>query len=461
MGICGTGMGALAGMFRESGFRVTGSDEGIYPPMSDFLADLGIEVMAGYQASNLDLRPDLVIVGNVIRRTNFEAVELEKSGIPFTTMPGALNRYFVKEKARIVVTGTHGKTTVSAMIAHILTNAGLDPGFMIGGIAANFKKNYCLGKGPYFIIEGDEYDTAYFDKIPKFLHYHPDIGVITSCEFDHADIYDSLEQIQERFRAFTELIPPRGCLVAYRDDAKVREIADSARSKLEFYGSLDSTGWSAADTRDTRDGMAAVIRRGRDTVGSGTLPVFGFHNLMNALAAIATAANVGIEPVKALEALASFRGVKRRQEVVGEIRGIMVVDDFAHHPTAVRVTCDALRSRYPDRRLVAVFEPRSNTSRRAVFQIDYVPAFRSADVVVLREPRARENLPLGDVFSSARLARDLRGLGKDAWAFEDTDGVLGFLLSGLRSGDVALVMSNGSFDDLNARLMRGLEERDQ
>jgi UDP-N-acetylmuramate: L-alanyl-gamma-D-glutamyl-meso-diaminopimelate ligase len=182
---------------------------------------------------------------------------------------------------------------------------------------------------------------------------------------------------------------------------------------------------------------------------------------MNALAAIATAANVGIEPVKALEALASFRGVKRRQEVVGEIRGIMVVDDFAHHPTAVRVTCDALRSRYPDRRLVAVFEPRSNTSRRAVFQIDYVPAFRSADVVVLREPRARENLPLGDVFSSARLARDLRGLGKDAWAFEDTDGVLGFLLSGLRSGDVALVMSNGSFDDLNARLMRGLEERDQ
>lgn len=459
MGICGTGMSALAGLFHETGCRVTGSDQGVYPPISEILRKLGIDVRQGYDPSNLDSSPDLVIVGNVIRRTNPEAVRLESSHIPFTSMPVALRTYFMHDKTGIVVTGTHGKTTVTSMIAWILYALNLDPSYMVGGIPLNFGSNYRLGRGKFFVVEGDEYDTAYFDKTPKFLHYAPHVGIITSCEFDHADIYGSLEQIQDQFRSFSRLIPRDGSLVAWTQDPNVRDVIEHRNGRLHSYGLHPELEWSFRDIKVTAGGTyGEVVRSGR-MVASGTLPVFGVHNCSNALAAIAAAERLGIEPQSAVEALSRYGGVRRRQEILGEIGGVLVIDDFAHHPTAVGVTCEAIRSQFPGRRLVAVFEPRTNTSRRATFQQLYVPAFLSPDIAVLREPRDVENIPVGERFSSARLAGDLKSRGKEAYAFTDTEGILDALSELLEAGDVVLIMSNGSFDNLGSRLLRILEER--
>ncbi len=458
MGICGTAMASLAGMFHERGYRVTGSDESVYPPMSDFLRDLGIGIMEGYRASNLDSVPDLVVVGNVIRRTNPEAVELERSGIPFTSMPQALKTYFIGDKTCIVVAGTHGKTTVSAMISWILYQEQHDPGFMIGGVPINFNRNYRLGGGPLFVIEGDEYDTAYFDKTPKLLHYIPAIAVITSCEFDHADIYASLEEIKHQFRAFAEITLSNGRLIANGEDGAVREIIREGNRSVETFGFESTVRWRVAEFHDRPEGIVAVITKDDRMAAAGTLPVFGFHNVINAVAAIAATANVGVDPQRAMDALGSFKGVKRRQEIWGEKSGILLIDDFAHHPTAVKVTCEGIRSRYPNRRLVAVFEPRTNSSKRAVFQELYVDAFLCADLIVLKEPGNVVGIPPAERFSSERLALDLRHLGKVSRAFDGTDDILGFLLNELRSGDVVLIMSNGSFDGLNAMLFASLKE---
>lgn len=459
IGIGGAGMSALAGMFHRRGLVVSGSDNGVYPPVSDYLRELGIEVMEGYRASNLSTRPDLVVVGNVIRRSNPEAMALERSGIPFLSMPEALLRYFAGQKTRIVVAGTHGKTTVSSMIAWILFREELDPGFMIGGLSNNFGTNHRLGGGEVFVIEGDEYDTAYFDKGPKFLHYHPHVAVVTSCEFDHADIYDSLAAIRDQFRALARMVPAEGRLVAYGDDSQVLAAVTGLATTVQTYGLDAARQWSAAGIEHTPEGIRMRLFKDRVEVASGTLPVMGVHNLLNAMAAVAATEAVGVEPQGAVDALRSFRGVRRRQEILGEYGGIVVIDDFAHHPTAVKETCAAVQSRFPHRRLVAVFEPRTNTSRRAVFQEAYVESFAAADEIVLREPRNVEAIPEGERFSSERLARELRSMGKDAHAFTDTDAVLRFLSDRLHRGDLVLVMSNGSFDDLSGRLAQSLEER--
>jgi len=452
-------MGSLAGMFHELGYQVTGSDNGVYPPMSDFLAQMGIKVREGYAASNLNPRPDLVVVGNVIRRTNAEAVELEQSGVPFISMPDALIRFFARDKTRIVVTGTHGKTTVSSMIAWILNEEKLDPGFMIGGLPGNFLRNYRLGNGPHFVIEGDEYDTAYFDKTPKFVHYGPQVGVVTSCEFDHGDIYESLEQIESQFAAFAGLIPVEGCLVAFGEDERVRKIATNATASVHTYGFDDKTEWQLSEMEDRGNGIRAVIKHRGRQVYSGTLPVVGYHNVLNALAAIAATACAGVSPQKAMQSLQSFAGVRRRQEILGEEAGVLVIDDFAHHPTEVRATCSGVKARFPQRRLVAIFEPRTNTSKRAFFQQLYASAFLDAHLVVLREPRDVEAIAFRDRFNSELLATTLRAQGKEAWALQDTDKLIDFLLERLVPGDVALIMSNGNFDNLNARLLDRLRER--
>jgi UDP-N-acetylmuramate: L-alanyl-gamma-D-glutamyl-meso-diaminopimelate ligase len=454
-------MGSLAGMFHERGHTVTGSDQEAYPPMSDFLSSLGIPVAQGYSPANLHPQPDLVVVGNVIRRTNPEAIELERLGIPYTSLPGALARYFVCDKLRIVVTGTHGKTTVSAMIAWILCKEGLDPGFMIGGLLKNFRTNYRLGRGEFFVIEGDEYDTAYFDKRPKFLHYAPHIGVITSCEYDHADIYQSLDQIKGQFGNFAAMIPQDGALIAFAGDSAVREIISHPNGRVRTYGLGPDMNWSVVGVRLGHRGTGVqVLHRGREVV-SGTLPVFGVHNILNALAALAACEIAGVPPNKAMDALCSFQGVHRRQEILGEIAGVLVMDDFAHHPSAVRETCGAVRSQFPGRRLVAVFEPRTNTSRRAVFQDAYVSAFPNADLIVLRDPRDPDKFPDGDRFSSHRLSTDLRSRGKEAHAFSDTEAILDFLLQQVEEGDVVLIMSNGSFDNLGVRLLDRLREQER
>ena len=452
-------MTSLAGMFQQLGCVVSGSDNGIYPPMSHFLESLGIRFMHGYHAENLQPLPDLVVVGNVIRRSNPEAVQMEKSGVPFTSLPAALIHYVVRDRTRIVVAGTHGKTTVSSMIAWILHHEKLDPGFMIGGLPVNFETNHRLGKGRFFVIEGDEYDTSYFDKTPKFLHYRPDLAVVTSCEFDHADIYDSVERIQDEFRAFIGLIPENGSLVAFGEDHRVTELLSASQAPVLKYGFKAGTDWSVQDVEDRDDGLfATIVRQGR-VVASGTLPVVGYHNLLNALAAVAIADRVGIGPRAAVNALGSFKGVRRRQELVAEVSGVLIVDDFAHHPTEVKETCSGVHSRFPDRRLVAVFEPRTNTSRRAVFQKSYVRAFPDADIVVLREPRDPEKFPVEDRFSSQALASDLMALGKRAVSFEDGDRILEFLAEEVLERDVVLFMSNGSFDNLASRLGSLLKER--
>ncbi len=461
MGICGTGMASLAGMFLKSGYKVTGSDQAAYPPMSDLLAELGIQVIEGYKPSNLDPRPDLVVVGNVIRRVNPEAVRLEESGIPFGSMPAVLQSYFTHDKTRIVVAGTHGKTTVSSMIAWILFHEGLDPGFMIGGVPRNFRRSYRLGTGRFFVIEGDEYDTAYFDKRPKFLHYRPHIAIVTSCEFDHADIYNNIQEIEDQFEAFCSMIPSTGNLIAYGDDPRVQRVIRSASAPVHTYGLKPGAEWTVEQDGDDPNGLNASFSRVGQKVASGTVAVLGYHNLLNATAAIAATAAVGVHPQRAVEALRTFQGVKRRQEILGQVGGITIIDDFAHHPTEVRATCSGVRRRFPDRRLVAVFEPRTNTSRRSIFQDLYVVSLLETDLAVLREPRGVDENPESDRFSSRRLAEELRAGDKEAFAFEDTDGILEYLVQKLQPGDVVLIMSNGSFDNLGARLLLGLKERGQ
>lgn len=461
MGICGTGMAALAGLLMESGYKVTGSDQAVYPPMSDLLAELGVSIMEGYRASNLHPQPDLVIVGNVIRRVNPEAIALENSGIQFCSMPDAVRSYFADNKTRIVVTGTHGKTTVSSMIAWILFQAGLDPGFLIGGIPRNFNRSYRLGGGRFFVVEGDEYDTAYFDKSPKFLHYDPDIAVITSCEFDHADIYSSVEQIEQQFEALSSAVPATGCIVAYGDDPRVQRAVRRAQAPVRTYSLNSGMEWTIGQTDNHHEGIGAIFFRNGSEVASGSLPVVGLHNLLNAAAAIAATERAGVDPQQAVSALGSFEGVKRRQEVLGQASGITIIDDFAHHPSAVKVTCEGIRRRFPNRRLVAVFEPRTNTSRRAIFQDLYVTAFVGVGLAALREPRGMDEAPESDRFSSRRLASDLLAQGTRALAFDDTDEILNYLAHELQPGDVVLIMSNGSFDGIGPRLLHALKERER
>ena len=459
MGICGTAMASLARMFQRAGFRVTGSDQTCYPPMSDFLEQIGIPVMEGYKGGNLQPRPDLVVVGNVIRKTNPEAIEVEQSGIPFTSFPRALIRYFALDKTRVVVTGTHGKTTVSSMIAWILRHEGLDPGFMIGGVPLNMQNDAGAFQGPHFVIEGDEYDTAYFDKRPKFLLYEPHVAVITSVEFDHGDIYESLDQIHAQFQLFAESIPEDGYLVFHAADARAREAAACGLRRTESYGLSSECDWAADVLKETGRGIEARIAHRGLFAARGSLPMMGRHNVLNALASVAIVARLGVKPQRAMQALQSFRGVKRRQQALNGDGRVLVIDDFAHHPTAVRLTCEAIRSRYPERRLVAVFEPRTNTSRRSIFQRQYVDAFLAADLIALREPPNVEQIPETDRFSSERLAQDLKRRDRDAHAFADTDGVLEFLTKALHDGDVVLIMSNGSFDNLAVRLVEALKDR--
>ncbi len=461
MGICGTGMAALAGMFAERGYKVTGSDEGVYPPMSDFLSSLGINPFQGYRPENLEGKPDCVIVGNVIRRINPEAVAMEEMGLPFMSMADALVRFFAQDKTRIVVTGTHGKTTVSSMIAWILADNGMDPGFFIGGIPKNFQRNYRLGSGNHFVIEGDEYDTAYFDKTPKFLHYSPSISVMTSCEFDHADIYSDVEVIEEQFTKFAGLMGSAGKLIACGSDERVIRIARKSIAPVEFYGLGNGYDWSAGSLEFSDGLIGFSLNHGIHGITEARLPLTGLHNVSNAVAAVAVAQSVGIPVSSAIKSLEKYEGVKRRQDVLGEIAGVLVMDDFAHHPTAVRTTVHGVKARFPQRRLVAVFEPRTNTSRRAVFQQDYVESFGDADQVIIREVARIDAIPEEERFSSAKLAKDLVSKGKIAHYCSTTEEILEILQLCLRPDDVVLIMSNGSFDNLGSRLMEMLKGRGQ
>ena len=453
MGICGTGMAALAGMLQKSGYTVTGSDSQIYPPMSDFLAALHIRVCSGYDAANLNPAPDLVIVGNVITRKNPEAIALAELQLPYLSFPQALAHFFIQSRTSLVISGTHGKTTTCSLLATALYHAGLDPSFMIGGIVGEFGGNFRLGKGAYFVAEGDEYDTAFFDKESKFLHYRPKVAVITSIEFDHADIFSDLEAIKRSFKKFVALLPTDGLLIANLDDANVAEIAAVAPCAVQGYGFNPSCAWTLDDIRiENATSRFDVIKDGAPWA-TMTVGLPGRHNCLNSLAVCAVMAHLGVSPALINMGLKNFAGVKRRQEVRGIENGITVIDDFAHHPTAVRETLAALKSGYGNRRLVAVFEPRTNSSRRAIFQNDYAGAFDSADIILLREPTPIEGLAKEELFSSARLAADLITRHLSAESFQTTDDILNRLKNILIKGDVVAILSNGGFDNIHIRLL--------
>lgn len=456
MGICGTAMASLAGILKHEGYIVTGSDQNVYPPMSQFLEELSIPVLEGYRAENLHPAPDLVIVGNVITKLNPEAAELSRLGIPYLSLPQALRAFAMAGKKSIVICGTHGKTTTTALISWVLENAGLDPSFMVGGIPRNFGKSFKLGKGPYFVIEGDEYDTAFFDKGPKFLHYSPWITVLTSIEFDHADIYRDLEHVRQSFQKLILLIPPDGLLIANHDDPIVMTEVKLARCPVITY-SLESDGdWKASDITIQED-FTFLRARNRDGAAVGIkTPLYGRHNVSNLLSTLPLSGFLNLEDKDLLKGLETFQGVKRRQEIKGEAKGILVLDDFAHHPTAVRETIQAVKEKYRHRRLVAAFEPRSNSSRRNIFQEQYASSFDRADLIMIPEPPMKEKIPVEERFSSVGLVEDLNRKGLRAFYFPDTALLLEEILGQSRAGDVILFMSNGSFDNLPGRMLAGL-----
>jgi UDP-N-acetylmuramate: L-alanyl-gamma-D-glutamyl-meso-diaminopimelate ligase len=459
IGICGTGMGSLAGLLADAGVEVRGSDESVYPPMSTMLRDKGIRVLEGYRAAHLDDRPDLVIVGNIATRKNPEAVAAVERGIPYLSMPQALGRLFLEGRHSIVVAGTHGKTTTSALMGWILSKAGRDPSFLVGGVLKDFGRSYNLGRGQDFVIEGDEYETSYFDKGPKFLHYRPRSVILTSVEYDHAEMYPDLPSVKQAFRRLLELIPADGLLVYCADDANVREVLSSARCPGVPYGCGRGDGWRGHVRASGPEGMEFEVARDGGRFGLFHVPMTGLHNLRNILGVIAVAHSRGVEAQAIAEGLSTFSGVKRRQEVRGVVAGVVVIDDFAHHPTAVRATLQATRDRYPGKRIWAVFEPRTNTTRRSVFQEEYARSFDDADRVILAAVDHPERAPEGQRFSVERLVADLKGRGKAAELIPAVPEIVAHVAREAGDGDIVLVMSNGAFGGLHDRLLAALGAR--
>jgi UDP-N-acetylmuramate: L-alanyl-gamma-D-glutamyl-meso-diaminopimelate ligase len=459
--IGGTGMGALAGLLHARGVRVTGSDRALYPPMSEMLAAWGIPVALGFEAKNLEPRPDLVVIGNAVRPDNPEARAAIDGGIPYRSFPDALHELAMAGRHSVVVAGTHGKTTTTSLLGALLAGVGLDPSVLVGGVALDFGGPFRDGAGPHFVVEGDEYDSAFFDKTPKFLHYHPRTLLLTSVEFDHADIYRDLEHVKEAFRLLVRSLPADGAIVAALDEPNVCDVLDGAPCRVIGYGVGDAEhGFRALDLEVGPEGTGFRVLRNEEELGRARVPLYGRHNVANALGALATALSLGAPFAGAAAALARFQGVRRRQEVRGTVRGVTVLDDFAHHPTAVRETIAGMRERYPDRRLVAVLEPRSNTSRRAIFQGDFVDALSGADraviAVVPKEPLYSATGPVTEYLDAARVAADLRARGGDAEAIDGVDAIVARLAETSHPGDVVLVMSNGDFGGLWGKLLERL-----
>jgi UDP-N-acetylmuramate: L-alanyl-gamma-D-glutamyl-meso-diaminopimelate ligase len=450
---CGTGMGTLACILKEMGYQVTGSDQNIYPPMSDFLAEKGIKLFSGFDPQNIAHDPDLVIIGNAVPSENLEAKAVLDQKIPYLSMPQAVNQFIAKGKKIILVTGTHGKTTTSAIMAHLLETAGLSPSFLVGGILRDFNSSFQIGSGDYMVIEGDEYDTAFFDKGPKFMHYDPHITIMTGVEFDHADIFRDLDHIKEIFSTFVQKIAPTSHIIACMEDENLNQILEGT-TKIETYG--QGGDWQFFD-HGQRGGRTQARIQGPDRRFDIETGLVGRHNLMNTLACVAVARKLGIPDTLVQKALATFSGVKRRQEIRGVRRGITVMDDFAHHPSAVRETLAAVKPFYKKGRVIAVFEPRTNTSMRRFFQATYPQAFMAADKTLICNPCVKKNIPKDQRFSPEQLVSDINGMGGDAHHFETPDSVLDYLVPQLKKNDLVLIMSNGGFDNIHARLLARLE----
>jgi UDP-N-acetylmuramate: L-alanyl-gamma-D-glutamyl-meso-diaminopimelate ligase len=464
IGICGTAMASLAGMLQARGHQVTGSDENVYPPMSTMLEGLGIGLMKGYNAAHLDPAPDCVVVGNAIPRGNPEVELTLNQRLLYRSLPEVLEEEFIRGRRSLVVAGTHGKTTTTSLAAWVIEQAKLNPSFMVGGVVQNFGSSFQVTGSDYFIIEGDEYDTAYFDKGPKFMHYMPELAIVNNIEFDHADIYRDLDAVKLAFRRLMNLVPGTGKLIAGWDSPHVRDVVASLGTRLftqlETFGTDEHASWQARDI-SYAEGLTGfnVFRDGREWHKFQT-PLIGDFNVRNCLAVIVAADAWGVAPKVIADALVSFKSVRRRCEIRGEVNGVTVIDDFAHHPTAVRETLAALRLRYPDRRLLAVFEPRSRTSCHATFQQTYVDAFAPADyVIVSRVFDAQRAAEMGGVLDIGKLIVDISAHSKPAFAITDVDEIVSGLIKELRNGDIVAVMSNGAFGGIHEKLLSGLAGR--
>ncbi|GMQ81079.1 MAG: Mur ligase family protein [Rhodothermia bacterium] len=459
IGICGTGMGSLAGLFKEAGFSVRGSDAAAYPPMNERLAAFGIPIVEGYKEENLSPPPDLVIVGNACTPTHIEAAFAREHNLVQASFPEALARYFIEGRHSIVVAGTHGKTTTTSMLTHVFHAASLDPGFLIGGIMNDGGKSFSTGSDDYFLVEGDEYDSSYFDKRPKFLHYQPRGAIVTSVEFDHADIYRNQEEYQDAFREFVRLVPTDGVLALNADDLSTLELANIATSPIVYYG-LNNASLTAKNVTTSRRGQTFDLVNNGKNLGPIELSMSGRHNLQNALAVAAIALDSEI-PLRAIQlGLKSFSGVQRRQQILGEEGGVIVIDDFAHHPTAVGATIQSVHERFPDHRIVAIFEPRSNSSRRKVFENGYAEALSQADAAFLCSPPFRHNDDVSNFMSIETVLESLNRSGVHGQSAESADALFDPLLEFLSPGDVALVMSNGGFGNIHRRLLQSLQENE-
>jgi UDP-N-acetylmuramate: L-alanyl-gamma-D-glutamyl-meso-diaminopimelate ligase len=456
--MCGTAMATLAAMLKRKGHDVGGSDQDVYPPMSDFLASEGIPVQSGYAAAHITSELDLVVVGNAISRGNPELEEVLDRKIRYCSLPEAIREHFLWGARSIVIAGTHGKTTTTSLTGWLLTHGGMDPSVLVGGIARNFGdhgSSFRLGQGRDFVIEGDEYDSAFFDKSAKFLKYLPDIAVINNVEFDHADIYADFDAVKLAFRRLVNLVPRRGLLLVGADSEGARAATERAVSRVETFGTGDGLDWQAHDLEPAGGVTRFKVRRGGSPFGLFELPLVGAHNVRNALAAIAIASEAGVSAERMADGLREFAGVKRRLEIVGVADGVTVYDDFAHHPTAVAETLAGLRASNPEARIWAVFEPRSASSCRRVFQDDFARAFDGANEVVLA-PVFRSTLPDAERLSIPQLVDDLRCRGLSAREAASIDDIVNRIAAEHRPGDLVVVMSNGGFGGIHQKLLRAL-----
>ncbi|OFW06865.1 MAG: UDP-N-acetylmuramate:L-alanyl-gamma-D-glutamyl-meso-diaminopimelate ligase [Acidobacteria bacterium RIFCSPLOWO2_02_FULL_67_36] len=458
IGICGTAMATLAAMLKSKGHDVRGSDHNVYPPMSDFLRQQDITILEGYSPDHITADLDLVVVGNAISRRNTELEEVLDRKIRYCSLPEAVRDHFLWAARSVVITGTHGKTTTTSLAGWLLAHGGADPSVLIGGIAENFEGSYRIGGGRDFVIEGDEYDSAFFDKTAKFLKYLPDIAVVGNIEFDHADIYADLDEIRLAFRRFVNLIPRRGLLLLGADNADALALKDKALCRVETFGLSNDAEWQAHDITIASASTTFSVRRGGTPVGTFEVPLLGSYNVRNALAAIAVGAAVGLATDTMAEGLRKFRGVRRRLQHRGTAAGVAVYDDFAHHPTAIGETLDGVRSAFPDRRIWAIFEPRSATACRRIFQSEFARALSKADRVVV--PAVfRSTLPEAERLSPEALITDLQSNGVEARYIPQVDDIVTTVAREARDGDLVIVMSNGGFDDIHRKLLAALEAR--
>ena len=452
--ICGTGMAALAGLLKKAGHNVTGSDANIYPPMSTLLNDAGIKIFPGYKKENITNDIDLIIVGNAVSKTNEEVQAVLDAGISYTSFPAALSQFFLEGRKSLVVTGTHGKTTTTSLLSWVLESAQRKPGFMVGGWLKNFDTNHQVPVGDYFVTEGDEYDSAFFDKGPKFLHYRPDASILTSLEFDHADIFSDLYHIKQVFRDYIKLV--KDIILVKSDDENIRDVLPSATCRVESYGFDEKADWRIEDYRLEKGCGHFSLSFKNKKQADFQLAMIGRHNVENAAAVAALCFNLGLTEDEINVGFQSFKGIKRRQEIVGEKNGITIIDDFAHHPTAIDLTIDAVKEAYPGQRIWAVFEPRSATSRRKVFEDSFPKSFLKADRVIFAGLFAPEKIKYEERLDVQAVIASIQKMGGVADNIPQVDDIVDFIKTNSKPEDVILVMSSGGFDGIHQKLLERL-----